>query len=49
MYLGAIGSGKSFAAKRELLKVFLTIPLVETMTYIVAVHGEHLQSETIIA
>lgn len=26
MYLGSTGSGKSFAAKRELLNVFLTIP-----------------------
>ena len=26
LYLGSTGSGKSFAAKRELLNVFLTIP-----------------------
>ena len=39
LYLGSTGSGKSFAAKRELLNVFLTIP--QDRIIIVAPMGEY--------
>ena len=35
LYLGSTGSGKSFAAKREIINVFLTIPKDRIMTNII--------------